>query len=76
MVELDGELRDVLELLKTGQDLGSTVLDDVIAYWGRAGWQSLGPNDERSKLYRRLSECAKGLRRFEDSARFYYRSPI
>ena len=34
MVELDRELRDVLGLLKAGQDLGSTVLDDVIAYWG------------------------------------------
>jgi len=68
MVELDDGLRDVLELLKAGQDLGSGVLDDVIAYWKREGWQSLGPNDERSRLYLRLSECAKGLRGFEDSA--------
>ena len=76
MVELDDGLRDVLELLKAGQDLGSGVLDDVISYWEREGWQSLEPNDERSRLYLRLSECAKGLRGFEDSARFCYRSPI
>ena len=76
MVELDDGLRDVLELLKAGQDLGSAVLNDVIAYLEREGWQSLGPNDERSRLYMRLSQCAKGLRRFEDSAGFYYPSPI
>ena len=76
MVELDDELRDVLGLLKAGQDLGSAVLNDVVAYWEREGWQSLDPNDERAMLYMRLSECAKGLRGFEDSAGFYYRSPI
>ena len=51
MVELDDGLRDVLERLKAGQDLGSAVLNDVIAYLEREGWQSLGPNDERSRLY-------------------------
>ena len=76
LVELDDELRDVLELLKAGQDLGSGVLGDVIAYCEREGWQSLRPDDERAMLYLRLSECAKRLRGFEDSSGFYYRSPI
>ena len=70
MVELDEGLRDVLKLVEEGQDLGSDILGDVITYCESEGWHWLEPNDERSRLYLRLVECANRLSWFEDQAAF------